>query len=137
MSTLLAPHRNSTAADLLRVAAVWLALILGLQGIAAAQALGLGPLHLHRQTAPVLPHTHHHVDAERHHHAALDDSVMAAADEGAFDAVAFALAAALALMALAVTRASPDARRTVWRAAPAWAWRVHRPPILRKPPRLG
>jgi hypothetical protein len=51
-------HAHSTAASLLRLAAVWLAAIVLLQGIAAAQALGHGPLHRH-SSASVQHYQHH------------------------------------------------------------------------------
>ena len=47
----LAPHDRSTAAALLRYLAVWLAMIVFVQGLSAAQALGSGPLHRHAETA--------------------------------------------------------------------------------------
>ena len=135
----LAPHDRSTFADLLRLMAGWLAAIVLVQGIAAAVALGSGPLHRHRELpVSVVPtQQHHHDNAERHHHNALDASVMAEAAEPAFDAAAFAITAALALMAFAQTRHTTDGRRHVWRAAPSWAWRCGFPALLLKPPRLG
>lgn len=133
---LLAPRPRSTAADLLRVAATWLAAIVFLQGIAAAQALGAGPWHRHRGDAAAM--THWHVAVERHHHAVDDASVLGVAtfDDG-FDTVGVALAAAFALMALAFMRPAFDARRHVWRARPAWAWCDFVPLLLRRPPRRG
>jgi hypothetical protein len=125
----LAPHPRSTAADLLRLLAAWLAAIVLVQGIAAALALGHGPLHRHLVVAA--PDHHHHDGAERHHHA-LDAGVLTlAAADPAPDEAAFALVAALALLAFAVARLAPDTRRHVWRAAPAWAWL----PTLTAPPR--
>jgi hypothetical protein len=125
----LAPHPHSTAADLLRLLAAWLAAIVLVQGVAAASALGHGPLHRH--TGAASQH-HHHDGAERHHHAAGDAGMLVLAEaEPALDEAAFALVAALALMALAVARVLRDARRHVWRAAPAWAWLS----ILAAPPR--
>ena len=44
---LLSPRPRSAPANLLRLLAVWLAAIVFMQGIAAAQALGEGPLHHH------------------------------------------------------------------------------------------
>jgi len=132
-----APRPRSTAADLLRLAAAWLAAIVLVQGLAAAQALGLGPLHRHRDTAAA--HEHLHATAQRHHHDAADTSVLPdAAADGAIDGAAFALTAALALMALGLALRQPtDRRRHVWRAATPWAWRTTVPAGLRKPPRLG
>jgi hypothetical protein len=132
-----APRPRSTAADLLRLAAAWLAAIVLVQGLAAAQALGLGPLHRHRDAA--VAHDHRHATAERHHHEAADASVVAEATaDAAIDSTAFALTAALALMALGVARRqASDPRRHVWRAAMSWAWRTTVPASPRKPPRLG
>jgi hypothetical protein len=129
----LAPRPDSTAADLLRLLAVWLAAIVLVQGIGAAQALGHGPLHRHTDTAahPV----HHHGSAERHHHAHADASVLPAGQDLDLDAAAFALTAALALMALGPMRFASDTGRHVWRAALAWAWRTFAPALLRRPPK--
>ena len=132
----LAPHARSTAAALLRLLAAWLALIVLVQGLAAAQALGSGPLHRHRGDASVQPHGHHHSAPERHAHAALDSTVIETADEVSFDGVAFAITAALALMALACLRFQPEARPRIWRAARAWAWHSVTPAVPLKPPRL-
>lgn len=141
LAMLIAPRPRSTAADLLRVLTLWLAAIVMLQGIAAAQALGQGPLHRHIQQlgAPGAASNHHHDAAERHHHGEGDLSALPVMDaqDDAFDATAFALTAALALMALAIARVWPDARRHVWRAAPLWAWRTAPPDALLKPPRQG
>jgi hypothetical protein len=130
----LAPYPRSTAAELLRLLAVWLAAILLVQGIAAAHALGLGPLHRHGQTAA--HHEHRHDAAERHHHAHADASVLPAGQDPDFNAAAFALTAALALalMVLGQSRVVSDTRRHVWRAALAWAWRTFTPALLLRPP---
>ena len=131
----LAPHPRSTAADLLRLLAVWLAAIVLAQGVAAAQALGHGPLHRHLRDLAVAPGHHHHDGAERHHHAD-DAGVIALADaQPAFDDAAFALVAALALMTLASARLTSDTRCHVWRATTAWSWLTAVNPPPRKPPR--
>lgn len=137
MAFTLAPHTRSTAGDLLRVLASWLALLLFVQGLAAAQALGAGPLHRHGDAVSTLRAAHHHSDAQQHHHAAGGASVAAVAEEGTLDLAAFALTAALTLMALAVYIAGPRLRVQVWCAARAWAWRTTFPAVLRKPPRLA
>jgi ABC-type nickel/cobalt efflux system permease component RcnA len=129
----LAPHARSTAADLLRLLAAWLAAIVLVQGIGAAQALGHGPLHRHGETAT--HHEHHHGSAERHHHAPTDASVLPAGQDLDFDAAAFALTAALALMALGPMRFASGTGRHVWRAALAWTWRTFTPALLRRPPK--
>lgn len=140
----LAPHHASTAAALLRLLASWLAVIVFAQGLAAAQALGSGPLHRHRESVAFgqfgqfVQHHHHHAGAaEHHHHAALDSSVVVASEEGNLDTAAFAITAALALMVLAFSRAAPAACRETWLAAGALAWRSTTPAALRKPPRLA
>ncbi|MBK6471598.1 MAG: hypothetical protein IPF94_12985 [Betaproteobacteria bacterium] len=146
--------RTLTGADLLRLVALLLAVALLLQGLLAAQARGLGPLHRHRTVVAaeavwpkaVLKHgatstgrhhrDHAHDHAERHVHA-VDDATVLPAElaEPLFDAAAFALAAALALAAATCTHVLADSRRHVWRAARAWAWC----PVLtlpqRRPPR--
>ena len=109
----LSPLPHSTAADLLRVLAGWLVLIFALQGVAAAHALGSGPLHRHavsqHATWQGKSQTHHHDTAQRHHHASgdasggtsIDSSVQSTpASTDGMDAAAFALTAALALLAV-------------------------------------
>jgi hypothetical protein len=132
---------QSTAGDLARVLACWLVAIVLAQGLAAAQALGRGPLHQHREarTAIPAPHHHHRGAAERHHHAAGDASVLPIPlQDGSFDAVAFAITAALALMAIAAARALVvDPRRHVERAATSWSWRTTVPALPLKPPRVA
>ena len=127
-----APHPRSTAADLLRLVAAWLAAIVLVQGIGAAQALGFGPLHRHSHASA--QHEHHHHVAERHHHKA-DASVLPAGQDTDFNAAAFALTAALALMAFGHWRLALDTRRHVWRAALAWTWRTATPAMWLRPPR--
>ncbi len=127
----LAPHPRSTAASLLRLLAAWLAAIVLVQGFGAAQALGLGPLHRHQHAGAV----HHHDSIERHHHAPADASVLVSAEDPDFNAAAFALTAALALMAIGRARFDAGTRCHVWRAAPAWAWRTSTPALLLRPPK--
>jgi hypothetical protein len=131
----LAPHPRSTAADLLRLLAAWLAAIVLVQGIGAAQALGLGPLHRHDVRAA--HDEHRHDGAERHHHARADAGMLPAGQDIDFNAAAFALTAALALMALGQSRLAIDTRRHVWRAALNWAWVSTTPSPARKPPKQG
>ena len=135
---MLAPPARSTTADLIRWLACWLAVIVLVQGLGAAQALGRGPLHRHAEShAATLQH--HHDVAARHQHGAQDLSVLrvANAQDDAVDAGAFALVAALALMAMGIAHARRDTRRHVWRPAPAWAWHAHLPALVLKPPRQG
>ena len=133
----LSPRARSTAADVARLLACWLAVILLLQGIGAAHALGRGPFHRHVESLGSA--WHHHDASQRHHHAAHDLSVVVSAEgtDATIDAGAFALVAALALMASARSRLSRDTRRHVWRAVCAWSWQTHIPAALRKPPRKG
>ena len=135
---------KTLSASLLRVLAVYLALILGLQGVAAAHALGSGPLHHHRDAPASVAstvfshHGHAHQGAERHHHAAVDPDVLPdALVEDGLDTAAFALTAALALLALGATRTTPDTRRHVWRPTAGWAWSTAVPTLLLRPPRRG
>ena len=135
---------RSSAAGLLRLLAAYLALILGLQGVAAAHALGSGPLHHHREApasvaAALFSHqAHAHGSSERHHHDEANLSVLPdrAADDG-IDAAAFALTAALALLALGAIRVATDARRHVWRPAADWAFLTGFSTLLFEPPRHG
>lgn len=152
-------QRNpSRASSLLQVLASYLCLILVVQGWAAAAALGAGPLHRHAPAPPVLlappappvllaplafshhGHAHAHATGARHHHAAADRSVAHEADPaGAFDAVAFALTSALALLALDTPRAPAERRRQhhVLQATPAWAAKLAQLAQPYRPPRLG
>lgn len=141
-------ERNpSRASSLLQVLASYLCLILVVQGWAAAAALGAGPLHRHAPAPPVLlaplafaHHGHAHATGARHHHAAADRGVVHEADPvGAFDAVAFALTSALALLALDTPRAPAERRRQhhVLQAAPAWAAKLAQLAQPYRPPRLG
>lgn len=140
---MLSPRPRSTIADLLRLAAAWLVVVVLVQGVAAAHALGLGPLHVHRPAeagATQAAHGHHDT-AERHVHLAFDAGMQlvagTAGDLGdSIDGTAFALTAALALMAIGVVLIRPaDSRRHVWHAAPASRWRSTTPSPALKPPR--
>lgn len=118
----LAPHPRSMTADLLRLLAAWLAVIVFVQGFAAARALGLGPLHQHDAawSSATMARGHHHEAGERHHHAPGDPGVVHEAAE--LDLGAFALTAALGLLAFAAARGFADRRLHVLSAAPVWAW---------------
>ena len=146
---LLSPRRSSTPADLIRLLAVWLAVVLLMQGFAAVHARVAGPAHQHRSAgaANLLAHRHHHDEVQRHHHAAADASVVSQADtaardqalEQALDEAAAALAAAFLLLATAqpVRMAGGSGRGRVWRSALAWACSTrHFKPLL-KPPQRG
>ena len=144
----LASPRRFAAADLRRIVGVYLCLILALQGFAAARAMGAGPLHHH--TAPAAAvldtsitalvfshHGHPHQASERHHHAHDDPSLLQvpSADD-AVDTAAFALTAALALMAASgAPRKLAEQRRHVWRPAPGWACCSVCARLLFEPPR--
>lgn len=140
---LLSPRPRSAPANLLRLLAVWLAAIVFMQGIAAAQALGEGPLHHHLEfearAGLATPQHHQHDHAERHVHAAEDHSVRHVGSHAdAMDSAALALTAALALMLLGgLLRSLPDTRRHVWRPTPPWAWRNVISAALLRPPRPG
>ncbi len=133
---------QSTAADLLRLLAVWLALILLAQGFAAAFARAQGPWHQH-QGAPArmsqVQASHSHTWGERHHHDAGDSSVQTnPATDAADDDARLALTAALALLALGLCATFAAPRHChVLRAAPAWACGLAPPSLPFKPPRRG
>lgn len=126
---MLSPRRDTTAADLLRLLACWLVLVLALQGLQAARLRTHGPLHRH-DTAHA-----HHADAQRHWHAPADAALPA--DGADWDAAAFALAAALALLAFGGARALRAAGRPVWRAARAWALATSTASPPERPPRFA
>ena len=126
--------------------AAYLAVILLLQGLAAAIALGAGPLHRHGQAPAPAPlaalafshHGHAHATGERHHHDASDSSVVPdGAAQAALDQVAAALTAALALLALDTPRSLSDPHRHVLRATAAWVCSTTLPAPLYRPPRHG
>lgn len=138
---LLSPRRCSTLGDLLRLAAVWLAVVLLLQGFAAVQVRVAGPAHRHHGPAGValLAHRQAHDESQRHHHASDDRSVQAAADaatlDAALDAAAEALAAAFVLLAFAALLAPAGRAARVWRPAAGWPLLPTHPVPLPKPPR--
>ena len=127
------------ASALVRLLAVYLALILALQGVAAAAALGSGPLHRHHDTAPSvasLGHGHAHADGQRHAHAAADPSVQAVGSaEEATDALAFALTSALSLLALDTPRPVPRAGAEAWSSTASRIFSTAYTSPLFKPPR--
>ena len=136
------PSFRHGASALVRLLAVYLSLILALQGVAAAAALGAGPLHRHRDTAPSVArlafshHDHAHATGQRHAHAAADASVLAVADaEEVTDALAFALTNALSLLALDTPRPVPDAGGESWSNTAGWALTTAHSSPLFKPPR--
>ena len=136
------PSSRHGPSALLRLLAVYLSLILALQGVAAAVALGTGPLHRHSDTAPSVAsvafshHGHAHAAGQRHVHAAADASVLAIAGaEDSMDALAFALTSALSLLALDTPRRVPDAGAESWSPTGGWIFSTAYPSPLFKPPR--
>jgi ABC-type nickel/cobalt efflux system permease component RcnA len=144
---LLSPTRHSTASDLLRVAAAWLMVVLVFQGMAAARALGSGPLHHHGDAGPsfaavAFRHGHDHPQgaAERHHHDPTDPTVVLdPSPDDALDGASWALSIAFGLMAPCIGWVvfARDRRRHVWRPSPAWAFCTSVPSLLLRPPRRG
>jgi hypothetical protein len=131
---LLAPRSRSTAADLLRLMAVWLAALLLLQSGAAALVLGQAQWHRHRPAVTHAFGAHHHGDMAQHQHSVLDASVQAA-DTATIDPADLVLAAALAWMACAMALVLREGRRHVWCAARAWAAQAVVPEPWLRPPR--
>jgi hypothetical protein len=136
---MLSPRRQSTVADLLRLIAGWLVAVVVLQGLAAGIALGSGPLHRHAGAAGSA--VHGHSSAERHFHSAqsatADATAAAPVADDAVDLAAFALTAALALLAIAtpVLRGG-NPRSHVLRHAAAWSINTTCLAPLRRPPRV-
>ena len=128
----------------LKVLASYLVAILLLQGLAAAFALGAGPLHRH-QSAPAATaarlfshHDHFHASNQRHHHATGDGTVAAdAAAQEAADAAALALTAALSLLAVQTPQARAANPSHVLHAAPPWFWHTVLTLPLMRPPSQG
>lgn len=133
---MLSPRPRSTAADLMRLLAVWLAAIVLVQGFSAALALGAGPLHGHRPGGD--EHAHVHAPGERHHHADGDRSVVADADVAdALEAAGAVLACSLGLMAPVATRPWADGRRHDRPVTEPQLTRGTHPEPLLRPPRLA
>ena len=135
-------HPVSGPSALLRVLAAYLVAILLMQGLAAAFALGAGPLHRHLPatttitTASLLSHHDHaHATNQRHDHDAGDTTVAldAAAQESA-DAAAHALTLALSLLALQTPRAAADHSSHVLLSSATWFWHsLPGAPLIRPP----
>lgn len=143
---LLSPRRNTTCADLLRLVAGWLVLIVAVQSLQWAGTLGAGPRHRHGDTpagtwaaAHAHDHAHAHAMAERHHHApGLPGVEVDAADrelDEALERAAFALAAAFALLAFAQAALPRAQQRHVLRAAEPAPWHSAWLPQPQRPPR--
>lgn len=123
-----------------------------LQGLAAALALGSGPWHRHAPAPVTLASiafahpaqaqartpAHSHATALRHHHdafeAAMAGTIVA---EGALDLHAFALTAAMSLLALGALHAMPGPGVHVMQATLGWRWSTRSPKPPFKPPRAG
>ncbi len=149
--------QSTNAPALLKLLAAYLVAVLMLQGLAAAFAMGAGPLHRHRvvpassPTATLFVHpadralafapqsAHHHSANERHHHHAGGDPTVAldAAAEEAADGAALALSAALSLLAVQTPRVQTESRSHVLRAAIPWFWRSRLTLPLARPPSQG
>ncbi len=132
--------------SLLRVLAAYLVAIVLVQALAAAFALGAGPLHRHRplpqSMASVLflhhDRAHTHASGQRHHHAVHDSTVdRDAAEQEAADAARLALTAAFSQLALQTPQADHDLRSHVMRAALVWSWQPAWTLPLYRPPRQG
>lgn len=132
----------------MKLLASYLVAVLLLQGLAAAFALGAGPLHRHRgaptSTAVALfSHAemraeHHHGNSQRHHHSPGDSTVaLDAAAQEAADSAALALTAALSLLAVQTPRIQADNRSHVQHAAPLWFWHTVLTLPLARPPSQG
>lgn len=134
----LSPAARSPLANLLQVMAAWLVMVLLVQGLQGAMALGAGPRHTHAGAGDGL-HAHRHDSVQRHHHARADTTVrwerVDPALDAALDAAAQALTLAMALMAFAARRPGLAVARHLLRPAPAWFWRSVVAPPRRRPPR--
>jgi len=135
-------RRDTPVADLARVLACWLAVILLAQGLAALQTLVRGPAHRHVAASPAPewaptahPTTHalSHALGEAHHHAA-DEVAVPAGTEAGLDAAACVLMAALAALAVSYGWAASTTRGGRAMSV-AWALAENEPPPPRRPPR--
>jgi hypothetical protein len=135
-------RRDTPVADLARVLACWMAVILLAQGLAALQALVRGPAHRHLavssapEWAPTVHATTHalsHALGEAHHHAA-DEVAVPAGTEAGLDAAACVLMAALAALAVSYGWAASAARGGRAMSV-SWALAENEPSPPRRPPR--
>lgn len=136
-------RRDEPAADLARVLACWLVVILVAQGLAALQTLVRGPAHRHLDHAEVpavspaathpMSHAMSHALGEPHHHAA-DEVALPAGPQAGLDAAAWVLLAALAALAVSYGWAARAAGSGPV-ASMAWALAEYQPPPPRRPPR--
>lgn len=148
-------RHHDPAADLARVLACWLVVILFVQGLAALQALVRGPAHRHVTSgawdpaahpaadaaAQARAHAEAHADAhaqahargEAHHHAA-DEVAVPAGTEAGLDAAACVLIAVLAALAVNYGWAA-RAGAGVPAVSAAWAFVENDLPPPRRPPR--
>lgn len=136
----LSPRTCSRLADLLRILATWLAVVLVMQGFQGARALGAGPQHTHRaDVGHAAQRAHSHGGLERHYHELGDPSVqrVGPADEGLPDATSLALTLAMALMAFAAHRQGVARTEHLLHEAQLWFCCSVVAPPLRRPPRLG
>jgi hypothetical protein len=124
---------SSTARDLARLLLGWLAAIVFVQALAAAQGVVQGPLHRHvpaQRTGPsfaslAFAHAeaegHVHVGWARHLHVGADAATAVVQDdEQSLGATAAAALAAMAAVLIGIGAFTPDRRRHVMRASPGW-----------------
>lgn len=147
---LLSPHPSSIARSLLRLASLWLCLVLLAQGLTVTVVQAAGPLHRHQHQAHHHPsagevmlmvHRHDHGDGRRHHHAATEPGVMsepeAAALDEALSAAAAALVAAMGLLAAVPSLRFGGCQPPVMQPARPWSMLTAAPNPPLKPPRAG
>ena len=132
-------HRpSSTRADLARVLAGWLMVILLVQSLAAACAFVVGPQHHHRNQLALATAAqgHFHGADEHHYHSPLDVTVMQTDRDLAVDSAAMGLLAIVfAALALVHFRHVLGSQAHVKTAAALWALSTHQPLAARRPPR--
>jgi hypothetical protein len=155
-------QRDTAAADLARVLAAWLAVVLLVQAQAALLTLVRGPAHRHvpaaavqRPVWSVLPVLAHHAAAtpddgraqhaalhrlahergDPHHHAAGDEVALPAEAASALDAAACVLMAALAPLAMRYAWPACAARAAAPVATAGWALLEQDAAPPRRPPR--
>jgi hypothetical protein len=122
------------------VETAWIATAIDWLVHAAAHAREHAHLDRHAlaRTTPHATHAHHHGAAERHHHAPGDPDPIPLGDDGAAEAGATALAAALALLAFGRPGANaPRDARHVWRSGAPWALHEADPRLQQRPPRAA
>jgi hypothetical protein len=132
------PSDCSNIRSLARLLAGWMAVIVLLQGLAAACAIVIGPQHRHAAAAKGVAIEHVHDGAQRHHHRIDDMSVLhegAPLDTGELAAAGTVLLCAFSAVLTSALVWSGSAPRHVGSATALWAPTSRHVAPPKRPPR--